>query len=231
MLVCLDPQNVSGLCYQFQKNYICCTSQHKHPSRNGVASGTGNLFAPRGAGVMFDQKPRSNLQWELWGINPLWQWLPHLSPLARESGKWSISFCLYFSTEVTLFARTHMSPSSVGERWQVGPQSFKLLTPLCTHFHSVTLCGWSSVLHSLLGQTGWICVPIQLSTISLMGRLPHCYLQPCWDRGTGRGNSLSPEEESHHWDSSPGGTCGILFLLLPGPQEINRDHPVLCLCI
>lgn len=45
----------------------------------------------------------------------------------------------------------HASPSSVGGRWQIGPQCLKLL---CTHFQSVTLCGWSSAILSPPGQTG-----------------------------------------------------------------------------
>lgn len=102
-----------------------------------------------------------------------------------ERGKWSVSFCLLYPIAVTplVFGRASMSPPSVGGRWQVGAHSFKLLTPLCIHFRSVTLCGWGPELVSPLEQTGdrgeetralqFSCQPSSLLGLSL----PHGSLQ------------------------------------------------------
>ena len=76
--------------------------------------------------------------------------------LQRVTGKWSVSFRLRFPLAVTLFPKTSMylPPQCDSVRWQVGLQSLKLLTPLHSHFQSITFCGWRSVNLSSFGQTG-----------------------------------------------------------------------------
>lgn len=88
----------------------------------------------------------------------------------------------------------------------MGRKSFKLPTPLCTHFQTKTLYVFGALLSPFpltrLDSEKRICSPIQLSTPSFMGCLPQCSLQPCWDKDIGRGNGLCHQEKSHHWDSS-----------------------------
>lgn len=170
--------------YQLQKNNVCCTNQHRHPIRNGQT-------------LCFDQK----LQWQLCGINSPRTVLQR----EREVNGASLSVC-----SDPFHQDPHVSPSSVGGRQQVGPQSFTLLFPLCNHFQSVTLGGWRSVSPFSTDRAPRRGHALQFSCQfpSFTGRLPHCSLGPCRDGG------LPPEEESHYWDFSPGGAHVVLFPVL-----------------
>lgn len=135
---------------------MCWTSQHRHPSWNGVASGMRNSLhpgVPASCSIRTkDQTCNDNCVGLIlcdsdFLISLHW-------PCFRERGKWSISFCLRFAIAVTLSTRTSMClPPQCEEVDRWAQRVLKILTPLQTHFQRDTLCGWRCVLFSWPDRT------------------------------------------------------------------------------
>lgn len=160
----------------------------------------GKLFPCGGFLLPFQSKAKTKPAMETaWDYSSDSDFLISLHWLQRETGKWSVSFRLPFPLTVTLFPKTSMClpPQCDSVRWQVGLQSLKLLTPLHSHFQSITFCGWGSVNLSSFGQTGhWgedVHSNLAVNLVPYGFSFTLC-LQLGWDGGI-RGNSFSPEEE------------------------------------